>query len=1323
MNETEQVAAGRQFAGAGLLSNGSYHALVTDSGTGYSALDEFALTRWRAARPAGSGGTYLYIQDLESGALWSATHEPTRRRADQYEAWLGPGCFHVRRSDDGIETHLEVCVAPDTPAEIRRYTFTNRSTRRRRIRVTSYAEPVLYGAADDAAHPAFSKLFVETEYLPEINGILARRRPRSPDDQYPLLLHALVSPSESALNSDGSPPASSIHFETDRAAFIGRGRSLADPQALSTGEPLAGAVGGVLDPVLSLQTELVLEPEQSEELIFVSAAGFSKEEVIGAAAQFRGTMARAEAFLQAALREQHARDALGLGPRNADRYHRLAAGILLRDAGLGASDDVKAHESGGVAAAEAIRLDWSVPVLLGRVAGKDELAVARLLLKARDYWNSHGLRTQVVLLNDKSGSEAEELQAQLKELIVSTEGGHEGVVLRHSDMLNDDAQRSIQCCARLVVNGDRISLLRVRPSERVVEHEPMLPELRPRVPSEMNGSSARRSEAAAASGVDHLRMHNGYGGFSDDGTEYVIHVMPTPEGHLRLPPMPWVNVVANQSGGFLVSETGSGYTWHANSRENRLTPWSNDPVLDPAGEALYVRDEGSGKVWSPTPGPAPSGATVEVRHGMGYTEFRQSSHGLDQHVTMFMPKSDPVKIVRLDVTNTGSGPRRLRVASLARWILGSSNEAGPILMTTYDEETDTIRAVNRRNRRYQELTAFAALLSAGNIEAASHTCSWESFVGMGGDPGNPTRFEGDLDLDGRTGAGLEPCAAFAKTLVLDPGETRSIISLLGQVANVEDIPEIIRRYGNADGTGTELEEVKRFWHDVTSRLQISTPAAEIDLMVNGWLHYQNLSCRIWGRSAFYQSGGAYGFRDQLQDASAFASTAPHLVREQILLHAAHQFEDGDVMHWWHPPGSRGIRTRFSDDRLWLPYVTLDYVAMTGDRDILDEEVPYRTGPVLPAGEDEIFIEPEVSPLAESLYRHCCRAIDRSMTKGPNGLPLIGSGDWNDGMNRVGHQGKGESVWLGFFIYDILGRFIPICEARTEMERVETYQTYLEHLEQVLNDAGWDGEWYRRAFYDNGAVIGSAQSDEAKIDALVQAWAVISGAAPDERAGQALDAMEARLVSEREGIIRLLSPPFDRTQNDPGYIKGYIPGVRENGGQYTHAALWAVKALAEAGRCERAAPLLAMLSPIARTRTAKDVARYKVEPYVIAADVYGEAPHVGRGGWTWYTGSAGWMYRVAVESILGFRVIDGEALEIAPCIPSTWDGYKINYRHPRTEAEYAIQVVRDSASERSAANCVTQINVNGMDVAPQDGKARISMAGDGRNYNVEITLGA
>ncbi len=1318
MNETEEVGVKIALAGAGLVSNGRYHVLLTDSGTGYSALDDYALTRWQALGPYGAGGTYLYVQDQDSGLLWSAAHEPTRRRADQYEAWLGPGCFHVRRSDDDVELHTEVCVAPDTPAELRRHTFTNLSSRRRRLRVTSYAEVVMHGAAADAAHPAFSKLFVQTEYLPEIGGVLARRRPRHPQDHFPLVAHTFVRPAEPEADSDRSANLDVLHFDTDRAAFIGRGRSLADPLALSSGEPLSRSVGGVLDPMISLQTEFVLEPDDQQELTFVSAAGRSREEVIGAVAQFRGTMARAEAFLGAALKAQRDRDAFGLGPKNASRYHRLAAGIVLGNSDLRAPVDALGRESGHSGALRSLGLDSSTPLLLARVAGNDELAVARLVLKARDYWTTLGLKTQVVILNDKSGAQADDLQADIKEAIAQSAGGHDGVVLRHSDTLTDDAQRTIQSLAHFVMNGDRIALLHVRSSDPVTDRETTLPDFRR--PSSTVSSSRVDAEASSPPDVGDLASFNGYGGFAAEGTEYVVRVAPTSDGYLRLPPMPWVNVVANESGGFLVSETGSGYTWHANGRENRLTPWFNDPVLDPPGEVLYVRDEESGDVWSPTPGPMPSGASVEVRHGMGYTKFHQSSHGLRQSVTAFMPPRDPVKIVRLDLTNGGTQPRRISVSSFARWILGSSVDSARFVVTDYDEEAGAITAVNPQNEPYHELTAFSALITDGDVESTSHTSSSASFLGAEGDVANPAGLNGELDP--RTGAGFESCAAFVRTVTIAPGETRSFRWLLGQVAQAGDIPRLINRYGSAEGSAAALEDSTSFWKTLTSRLQIRTPRPEIDRMVNGWLPYQNLSCRIWGRSAFYQSGGAYGFRDQLQDAAAFAATWPHFLREQILLHAAHQFEEGDVMHWWHPLKSRGVRTRFSDDLLWLPYVTLDYLAATGDREILDEQVGYVIGPDVPSDADEVYIEPAVAALEESLYEHCGRAIDRSLTKGRHGLPLIGSGDWNDGMNRVGCEGKGESVWLGFFLFDVLRRFIPVCEARGDTARANEYRSFVDELEVSLNDAGWDGEWYRRAFYDDGAVIGSAHSDEAKIDALVQAWSVISRAAPKDRARQALDAMEHRLVSEHDGIIRLLSPPFDRTDHDPGYIKGYVPGVRENGGQYTHAALWAVKALAEDRRCERAANLLAMLSPISHARSSDDVARYQVEPYVIAADVYGEPPHVGRGGWTWYTGSAGWMHRVAVESILGFRVVEGEALEIDPCIPSSWSEFELHYRHPATGTAYDIRVENPPSEKGSASDRrVTSVKLNGVEVEAVGGKARIPLADDGLRHRVEIRL--
>ncbi len=1345
MKESPEVAAKTDFAGAGLLSNGRYQVLITESGEGYSALDDVALTRWSVDQIAGPHGAFLYIQDLSTGALWSATHEPVRSSPDTYQTWLGAGGFHVRRSDDGIDLHSETCVAPDAEVELRRYVFSNASSRPRRLRLTSYAEVVLHDASTEAAHPAFYKLFVQTEHVPRAGALLARRRPRSPEDEFPLLLHMLI-----------TPDAGRVDVESDRLAFIGRGRSLADPLALASGDTLRGGTGSVLDPVLCLQTEIALAPGEEKEVILMAAAAHSREDVLALAERYRTSEARSEAFLQAALREQHERDRCKLGPRNADRYHRLAAGVLAGDRRLRAPAEVLGRDCGERDVVDSLGLDPARPLLLGRIADEGELPVARLLLKARDFWHAHGLRTQVILLNDRSGSYADDVQGLLREVIAQSAEGHDGVVLRHADMLSDDAQCTLQSRARLVVTGDRLDLLRVKPDVPVSDHNPDV--IRP---SRLNGPegsrngpegssdgagqaqdgagaaigsdstvTASRKNAAAKAAIDaqaarapadrraadHLMMNNGYGGFSEDGREYVIRLVPDADGRLRLPPMPWINVIANEKAGFIVSEVGAGSTWQGNSRENRLTPWSNDPVLDPFGEAVYLHDEESGITWSPTPGPAASGSAIEVHHGLGYSEFRQTSHELEQRVTMFVTVDAPLKIVRLDVTNVGASNRRLRGGAFARWVLGSSDEAERFVKTGIDEASGAITAVNPQNRTYPAAIAFAVL--EGDGESESFTSSCEGFLGDGGliDPSGMR-----ADLDGVMGAGLKSCAAFNRFLSLEPGDAASLFFLLGQVDEPDSIAELVTRFATANGASAALDDVKSYWFDVTSRLQIATPSPEIDLLVNAWLPYQNLSCRIWGRSAFYQSGGAFGYRDQLQDASAFAATRPDLVRKQILLHAAHQFEDGDVMHWWHPPKSRGIRTRFSDDLLWLPYVILHYIESTGDRGVLDEDVPYLNASDVPLEEDEIFIEPSRSALEESLFKHCCRALDRSLTTGSHGLPLIGSGDWNDGMNRVGRDGRGESVWLGFFLFDILRRFVPICEARSEMERAEKYRTYLAELTAALEENGWDGEWYRRGFYDDGEVIGSIQSEECKIDALVQAWSVLSGAAPPDRAEKAVDAMEQRLVSENEGIIRLLSPPFDRTVKDPGYIKGYVPGVRENGGQYTHAALWAVRALAEMGRCERAAPLLAMLSPASHAKTREEAEVYKVEPYVIAADVYGAPPHVGRGGWTWYTGSAGWMHRVAVESILGFRVVDGAFIELDPCVPGHWDEYRLHYRHPFTDAEYDIEVTGSPAT--GVRRRVRGVRVNGMEIDPEDGKARVPIAGAERHYRVEITIGA
>ena len=773
-------------------------------------------------------------------------------------------------------------------------------------------------------------------------------------------------------------------------------------------------------------------------------------------------------------------------------------------------------------------------------------------------------------------------------------------------------------------------------------------------------------------------------------------------------------MIANPSIGCIVSERGSASSWSANSRLNRLTPWANDPVGDPFGEALYVREAPAGgdgeatgaSLWSPTGGPARPPGPVEVRHGFGSSSWRSERDGLATTVTHAVAREDAVRFQTVRIENTSPRARRLTVASYARLVLGALSDGSQRFVVT-DRDGDTVLAQNPTAGEFAERVAFATVVAPGTD--VSLTADRAAFFGAGG-VASPAALA-DPQLDGAVGAGLDACAAHAATVELAAGATVELAFVLGQGESRTEALALRDRYASPAAIEAAIEDATAFWRETTSALQIETPEPALDLMVNGWLVYQNLACRIWGRSAYWQSGGAYGYRDQLQDASALSMTLPSLTREQILRHASHQFPEGDVLHWWHPPLSKGIRTRFADDLLWLPLLTSHYVETTGDASVWDEETPFVDARQLESGEDEVFLIPERLDERATVYEHACLAIDRSLAVGANGLPLIGVGDWNDGMNRVGREGRGESVWMGFFLYDILGRIAPLAEVRGDADRATRYAEHREHLGAALNGAGWDGDWYRRATYDDGAWLGSQGSDECQIDALAQAWSVLSGAAPPDRAAQALDALERQLVDEDAGLIRLLTPAFDTTPHDPGYIKGYVPGVRENGGQYTHAALWAVRALAEAGRCERAAPLLAMLSPVSHTGSPDAVDTYKAEPYAIAADVYGVEPHVGRGGWTWYTGSAGWMWRVAVESVLGLTVENGTALVLRPCIPSSWPGFSVRYRRPDGSCTLAVTVSRGELAA----------TLDGEPIATLPDGVRTPLPRDGAEHALTLTL--
>jgi cyclic beta-1,2-glucan synthetase len=823
------------------------------------------------------------------------------------------------------------------------------------------------------------------------------------------------------------------------------------------------------------------------------------------------------------------------------------------------------------------------------------------------------------------------------------------------------------------------------------------------------------SGSAEAQGKEPLLFFNGFGGFARDRREYVIRLDHREGVGLLYPPRPWINVIANETFGFLVSETGAGYTWCGNSREHRLTPWSNDPLSDPHGEALYLRDDESGSFWSPLPGPVPAAADYEMRHGLGYSICRHESAGIEQETLIYAARHAPVKFIRVRLVNSSRGARRLSLFSYARLVLGAlPEESGRFVVTEHDGDGPRLFARNRTCAEFPGAVAFAAM--SGTAGAWSFTADREMFIGCGGSMATPAAMR--RGLDGRTGAGLDPCFAQQVSLELPEGGEAEVVFLLGEAGDALEARSLAEIYSRPGTAAEAFEETRSFWDRFVSGIHIETPLPELDLMVNGWLPYQALGCRIWGRSAFYQSGGAFGYRDQLQDAAALIGLSPEIARSQILLHSAHQFPEGDVLHWWHPPLSRGIRTRFADDLLWLPFVTADYVRATGDRAVLDEEVPFRSARRLRPGEDEAYLETSETGPPAGVYEHCCRALDISLTSGEHGLPLFGSGDWNDAMNRVGREGRGESVWMGFFLYAALGAFLPICASRGDGRRIARYLAFREKLREALDTGAWDGEWYRRGYYDNGEALGSSSCDECRMDTLSQSWAVISKAAPAEKAARAMEAAR-RLVLEEDGIIRLLDPPFDGTPNDPGYIKGYPPGVRENGGQYTHAALWVVKAAAELGWNNLAAEWLAMLSPIRHSATPEQAAHFRLEPYVAAADVCGVDPLLGRGGWSWYTGSAGWMYRVALESVLGFRTEGGDTIAILPCIPDAWPGYRLRYRLPGEETVFEIEVTNPKRCARSVVSC----ELDGAPIPIAGGQARVPIVRDGRTRRITITLGS
>jgi cyclic beta-1,2-glucan synthetase len=1274
-----------------LLSNGRYTVMVTAAGSGFSRWRELAVTRWREDSTRDSWGTFVFLRDVRTGRVWSAGFQPSGILADHYDVVYSEDRAKITQRDASLSITLEIVVSPEDDAELRRLTVTNLESRAREIDLTSYAEVVLAPQAADEAHPAFSNLFVETEFVPHLGALVATRRPRSADEHQVWLAHL-------AAHEGGR--VGSLQYESDRAQFLGRGRGARTPLSVIDGGPLTNSTGTVLDPIVSLRHRMAIPSRGTVRIVYTTLVERSREEALQLAEKYKqsATFEREStlAWTQAQVQLHH----LMITQDEAHLFQRLANRLLYTDPTLRAAPQVLATNRRGPSGLWAHGISGDLPIVLVRIEQDDERDVVRQLLRAHEYWGLKGIPSDVVILNSKGASYAQDLQHSIEAMVRASQTavGHEthrehgNVFVLREDLMSPQDLVLLRSAARVLILASRGSL-----SEQVIRlgrSAPTLP--RPRSPSE-------KAETVSPPALD-LEFFNGLGGFTPDGREYV-----TVLGKGQWTPAPWINVVANPGFGFQVSESGSGFTWSMNSRENKLTPWSNDPVCDPPGEAIYVRDEDSGLVWGPTCLPIREEAwPYVIRHGQGYSRFEHTSHGIALDLLMLVPLHDPVKISRLTLENRSGRTRRLSVTGYAEWVLGVARTgSSPFVVTDIDKATGAMFARNSWNEEFENRVAFADL---GGLQ----TC-WTGdrleFLGRNASLDHPESLERDEELSGKTGAGLDPCAALQTIVELEAGERAEVRFLLGQGESREESQSLIERY-RAMSCDQVLREVQEHWDKLLGAVQVKTPDRSMDLLLNRWLLYQTLSCRVWSRSALYQSGGAYGFRDQLQDVLALTVAKPDAAREHLLRAAARQFKDGDVQHWWHPPAGRGVRTRISDDRLWLPYAVAQYLRSTEDRAVLDEAVPWLEGAQLEDQQQEAYFKPAETEERATLFEHCAQALDGSLDVGCHGLPLIGAGDWNDGMNRVGHEGRGESVWLGWFLIANLKEFIQLAELRADTERAARWRARAASLESSLDREAWDGEWYRRGFFDDGTPLGSGANDECRIDSISQSWAVLSGAGNSGRPRQAMDSVERELVRRTERLLLLLTPPFDQTSSDPGYIKGYPPGVRENGGQYTHAAIWSVIAFAELGDGDKVADLFDLLNPIHHAETRAGVLKYKVEPYAVAADIYSEPPHVGRGGWTWYTGAAGWLYRAGLEWMLGFRK-RGSALCIDPCIPRSWKGFEATYRHGRTLYRITVE------NPKRVGSGVSRISLDG---ATLPGGTLVPLSDDGREHRIDVVIG-
>lgn len=1279
------------------LSNGHLRLFTTTSGSGYLAWNNITLTRWQPDAALDPWGIWFYLQDLESKTTWSIGQKPVNSSPNEYHVFFAPHMTEIRRFEQGLRTNLQTTIAPQEDVCIQKVTLTNQTNQTRKVRLVSYGEVALAPQATDQRHPAFNKLFIQSDFDESLRMLHFQRRKRSSEEADLGMAHLVF-----------DPLPGEVEYESDRKKFLGRGHNNSHPAALTTTQPLSGTVGTTLDPIFSIGRRVTLKPHETVEIVFLTLAAKDHSAAAALASQYQDPTRIENTFIAAEAHSEKLMRVLNLTSPQMARFAQLLTHVLYPVPALRPAASILARNTLGQSGLWPFGISGDYPLLLVTIDQKESIETLQETLLAHSYWRKMGLTIDLVILNTWDSGYAHELNERIHHAINALDSSswvnrRGGIFVLTAGQMEASAVTLLKTAASVVLDTKTGKLADHLRLDRF--GDPLLPALIP------TGHARQFSTDGQVKRPEGLLFDNGMGGFTPDGKEYQIYLHNYPKSTQevgQISPAPWINVIANEDFGFIVSESGGGYSWAVNSSENRLTPWTNDPVSDPSGEAIYLRDEITGAVWSPTPYPAGDGANYLVRHGQGYTIFESVNSGIKQELRLFTAPDAPVKVAELTLTNLTEDHRRLTATYFAEWVLGvDRGSTKAFIIPEFDNATGSLLARNTYSAEFSERVAFLT----SDYPVHGLTTDRHEFLGVNSDRKLPQALQ-LIGLSGKVQAGVDPCAALQTHLNFSPGAGQTVRFVIGQGANRAESLLLAERFSQPGAARESFEEAIQNWEKVLTTLQVKTPLKDVNLILNRWLQYQALSCRIWGRSGFYQSSGAYGFRDQLQDVMAVLATRPDIARAQILRAAHHQFDAGDVLHWWHPPSGRGVRTRITDDLLWLVYVTWEYVQKTGDASVLDETIPFLLGEPLKAEEDERYGHYPLSETRHTLFEHCRRALDHGDTSGPHGLPLIGGGDWNDGMNRVGIEGHGESVWLGWFLVENHRRFADLCRLIGESELAEAHIARADALAAQVNQVAWDGEWYLRAYYDDGTPLGSHRNEECQIDSLPQSWAVLSDAAPADRQKQAMESALKYLMQEDGRLIRLFTPPFNETEKDPGYIKGYPPGIRENGGQYTHAAVWSVWAITKLGEGNRALALFQYLNPITHSTDLESANRYGVEPYVVAADVYSMPPYVGQGGWTWYTGASGWLYRLGMEAILGFR-LQGDHFMIDPCIPAGWDGFEMTYTH--NGSIYRVQVQNPEHVQKG----VRRVSLDGNTVS--DG--RIPIEEDSGGHTVTVILGA